>query len=315
MLLIFMVQILVPLLAALSVLLWPQRSYLALATQINATLLIIAAVSAMGIWLFPPWWVPELMTAVLVVGIVRAVYRIGISSMKPASAAGWVATATYMVVGVVALLLLHEARTGYMPPRGVEVVDLGSPLDSGNYLIVNGGNALAINAHQLSLDTTIVKLRHWRGNAHALDIVAIDERGMRASGVRPASPASYRIFGTAVLAPCDGIVVTAADGLADMAVPERDNTHPAGNYVIIACKGVHLVLAHFQRSSLRVSAGDSIAAGQWIANVGNSGGSDEPHLHIHAQTAGPGQSPFAGDPVPIRILKRYMVRGDRFSIK
>ena len=34
----------------------------------------------------------------------------------------------------------------------------------------------------------------------------------------------------------------------------------------------------------------------WLA-VGNSGNTDEPHLHIHAQRPGPASAPLSGDPL------------------
>jgi hypothetical protein len=50
-----------------------------------------------------------------------------------------------------------------------------------------------------------------------------------------------------------------------------------------------------------------------IAEVGNSGASDEPHLHIHAQRAGSSGAAFSGDPLPIRLNGRYLIRGDRLA--
>ena len=48
-----------------------------------------------------------------------------------------------------------------------------------------------------------------------------------------------------------------------------------------------------------------------IAEVGNSGGADESHLHIHAQRSGAAHAPMSGDPLPVRFDRRFLVRGDR----
>ncbi len=57
--------------------------------------------------------------------------------------------------------------------------------------------------------------------------------------------------------------------------------HLLGNHVVLDLgDGVHAVYAHVRRGSLRVAAGDVVAAGQPLAECGNSGNSSEPHLHF-----------------------------------
>jgi murein DD-endopeptidase MepM/ murein hydrolase activator NlpD len=57
-----------------------------------------------------------------------------------------------------------------------------------------------------------------------------------------------------------------------------------------------------------------VVIGTVLGEVGNSGGTDEPHLHIHAQRPGPPGMAMAGDPLPMLIAGRFLVRGDRVSI-
>jgi murein DD-endopeptidase MepM/ murein hydrolase activator NlpD len=54
-----------------------------------------------------------------------------------------------------------------------------------------------------------------------------------------------------------------------------------------------------------------VKVGDRIAEVGNSGASDEPHLHIHAQRPGSSVEPFSGDPLPMRFDGLFLIRGDR----
>ena len=42
-----------------------------------------------------------------------------------------------------------------------------------------------------------------------------------------------------------------------------------------------VVLAHLKRSSVCVQKGEKISVGQAVGEVGNSGRSSEPHLHMH----------------------------------
>ena len=50
--------------------------------------------------------------------------------------------------------------------------------------------------------------------------------------------------------------------------------------VFLAAVGVYAVLAHLRRGSLRVRKGQSVRAGDVLAECGNSGNSTEPHLHF-----------------------------------
>jgi hypothetical protein len=287
------------------------RDRLAYAVQCGATAFALAALARAGIALFPPWWAAG---AATVVAATIALVRWSQTRVAPAGARRTALprerNVGFGALGVVAAVVLARCLAGAASPPG-PVADLELPLARGTYLVVNGGTDLLVNAHRASMLASQPRLRPWRGNGHALDLVAIDAFGLRAGGVHPVEPEAYLSFGRAVLAPCDGRVVRAVDGLPDMPVPERDRAHPAGNHVILESGDVHVVLAHFERGSLRVGVGDRVAVGQEIARVGNSGGSDEPHLHVHAQRPGRPGEPFAGDPVPMRFGGRFLVRGDR----
>ena len=74
---------------------------------------------------------------------------------------------------------------------------------------------------------------------------------------------------------------------------------------------MHVVMAHFTRGSVLLRAGDWVQVGQKLAEVGNSGANDEPHLHIHAQRPGTRDAPISGDPLPVRFDARFLVRSDR----
>ena len=60
-----------------------------------------------------------------------------------------------------------------------------------------------------------------------------------------------------------------------------DDIRPfAGNYIIIEAKGFYVFVAHLRSKSILVQAGDRVSAGQILGEVGNSGFTLEPHLHI-----------------------------------
>jgi hypothetical protein len=79
----------------------------------------------------------------------------------------------------------------------------------------------------------------------------------------------------------------------------------AGNFVMIeAAQGVALY-AHLRRGSTRVREGQTVAAGELIGAVGNSGNSTMPHLHFHLMD---GVDPLiaSGLPCAFRRYERFV---------
>jgi hypothetical protein len=310
---ILIAQLALPLLLLLCLIVWPSRSRIGFATRLTASLAVLVALAHVGIWLFPPWWFPAAVALCLVAAAAWIVWRHDFTSTRLTGIVDWSTSALFAIAGVVGAVLTLEARQAAAPPDALAPVDLSFPLGNGHYLVVNGGDGELINAHYQSFDTSVVRLRPWRGNGYAIDIVGINSLGLRSTGLLPRDPASYRIFGVPVVAPCSGSVVHSVDGLRDMPVPEYDRAKMAGNHVVLDCSGVHVVLAHLRRGSVRAGAGDRVSAGDTLGRVGNSGGTSEPHLHMHAQRPGPGAAPMGGDPVPMRVGGRFLARGDRIA--
>lgn len=169
-------------------------------------------------------------------------------------------------------------------------IDLAMPLGPGRYMVISGGASLAINAH---LDTlTRESAAAYRGQSYAVDIIGIDSIGLRASGISSDDPAQYTIYGRAVLASCSGMVLAAVDGIRDNQVPNVNRATMTGNSIILDRNELAVVLAYFKPNSILVFEGDRVTVGQPISQVGNSGNSGEPHLHIHVQSMAPPDTPI-----------------------
>jgi hypothetical protein len=147
------------------------------------------------------------------------------------------------------------------------------------------------------------------GERYAYDFVGINPKSRSKCFYRP-SLLHYLILGVRlqdtfgwgqpIFSATDGTIVQAEDGL-----PERNPVHLArdlsillknarsfnskqktdlrsltGNYIIIESRDGYVVYAHAQTGSIRVSPGDKVLPGQWLANVGHSGNSTAPHLHF-----------------------------------
>lgn len=202
-------------------------------------------------------------------------------------------------------LVVTYGLSGYRPPG--PPVRLAFPLGEGVYVAGDAGANVMLNAHRNVLFDP--RLKDAGGQAHGVDLVALDWAGVHAWGGHPQDLRRYAIYGRPVYAPCSGTVARAKGSVPDRTPPAERNLADKGNHVVIACRGVHVVLGHLAQGSLVVAAGDTVAAGDRLARVGNSGPSVAPHLHIHAQEPAGGAAFMDAAPVPIALDGRYLVQG------
>ncbi len=305
-------QIVLPLVLIAGLAIAHPRNLLGFALQALVTAMTLVAIARLGVWMFPPWWTPYLYGVLLVVAVVIGCRRRQPLQPLPSHWLGWMTTVAFVAFGVWVGNAAWQSWAGRLPPP-IPVVDLTFPLQGGEYLIVHGGSNLQINPHMKTLDESVPRFRAYRGQSYGVDLVQLDRFGLRADGILPDELAAYQIYGEPVLAPCAGTIVQAIDRFPDMPIPQVDPENRAGNHVILRCGEVDVLLAHFRPQSLAVEAGMTVQVGDRLAEVGNSGASNEPHLHISAQRPGPSAAPLSGDPVPIRFAGQFLIRGDRIT--
>ncbi|MFZ5475186.1 MAG: M23 family metallopeptidase [Myxococcota bacterium] len=103
--------------------------------------------------------------------------------------------------------------------------------------------------------------------------------------------------GRDVTAAAPGTVTATNDGEYDRCDSgECDGGSGFGNYVAIAhADGKTTYYAHLKAWSVAVAAGDVVACGQKIGEMGSSGHSTGPHLHFEVRVDGASSDPFYGD--------------------
>ncbi|EMY4795573.1 M23 family metallopeptidase [Bacillus pacificus] len=99
----------------------------------------------------------------------------------------------------------------------------------------------------------------------------------------------YGIYGAKVMAPASGTVVSINNNEQDLVPGSDDFQSMAGNHIYLRLdeSGTYLILAHLKQGSIKVKEGQHVNEGEFLAPVGNSGSSSEPHLHIHHQRQDP----------------------------
>jgi hypothetical protein len=289
----------------------PHPGRLSWALDVAVAGLCLTAIALSGLWLALPRGI-VFGYAVLLVGaaalgtrsraskpgrIPRAVARAGLWA-RAAVAVGLVATSAYALMG--------------QRVPGVEPIDLAFPLHDGTYLAASGGSNELVNPHLRTLSGD--RYRAYVGQSHAVDLVKVGRWGSRDAQLSPDDPEGFAIFDDPLTSPCSGTVVAAVDGHPDVLQPGATPATLPGNHVILACEGAWIVLAHLRRGTVCVSEGDVVDTGDRLGRVGNSGSSDEPHLHIHAQSPGTDTAPLGGAPIPITFDGRYLARNDRVRV-
>lgn len=106
--------------------------------------------------------------------------------------------------------------------------------------------------------------------------------------------------GVTVRAAADGVVRGMRDGMADLRISDPAapalNGQDCGNGIAIThAHGWETQYCHLKRGSVQVAAGQKVQAGQALGQVGLSGNTEFPHLHLTVRRNGRPVDPFAPD--------------------
>ena len=180
-------------------------------------------------------------------------------------------------------------------PIPADAVNIEYPLKNGKFLVTQSGRHGKI--HTTSLEK------------YALDIAKYPTLKSLFQ-FHQTSLDSDPSFGTPVYSPCDGIIKRTKQTFPDVLIGINGDSNEA-NLVVISCDGFDLMLVHLKKNSVLVNEGDAVLTGQQVGQIGNSGNSSGPHLHIHAyKTDLQTQERI---PLPITFDGKYFYRGDSFT--
>ena len=159
-----------------------------------------------------------------------------------------------------------------------EAVGIEFPFKQGSYLITDGGNSGISRLMNYHFHSQVHKTKKTNlSMLFATDIVKIKNTE---SNYLPPGNEDYPIFGEKVFSPISGIVVKVEKGIVDNEPYSGHYPYNTGNTVVIRKDSYYLLLAHLKMDSIKVEVGDNVNAGDFIAEAGNSGYSERPHIHI-----------------------------------
>lgn len=158
-----------------------------------------------------------------------------------------------------------------------ELIEIGFPLNNGRYLVTDGGNSKIsrlMNYHYYSK----IHMRNRTNNSmkFATDIVRIGS----SKRFLPAGNNDYSIFGDKVYSPIEGIVIKVVNDIDDNLPFSGNYPYNTGNTVVIRQNDLYFLIGHLKKGSIVVSTGDNVKENDLLAECGNSGYSERPHVHM-----------------------------------
>ncbi len=161
----------------------------------------------------------------------------------------------------------------------------------GCWLVVNGGVEKS-DSHSWELIS----------QRYAYDLIKREDMNKLEQQCKYRRLSEWSTYGSPVIAALDGIVVATVDGVDDNEPVGRISLKAPtllGNYIIIRHgDGLYSLYAHLKKDSLRVAEGDTVKAGDAIAEAGNTGMSTAPHLHFQLMTT---SDPLATVSTPLKV--------------
>lgn len=247
-------------------------SYSKWAVQVLACSAIIVFTFMTGSWAFTSYYLRYIFLALFVLTAILSYFR-----LRPSGVNFPKHNYKVLVLSILVFLLFTVLDTlavmSYYPTG--KSLEASFPLRSGTYYVLQGGASIVANPfHALG------------SNRLAIDIVKLNSLGNRADGVAPRELSAYQSFGEKVYSPCQGSVLKIRDSLPDHPPGHPDTERPEGNYIVLKCLMGDILMAHLKRGSIKAAPGAAVTMGQPLAEIGNSGNTLEPHLHMEATKDG-----------------------------
>lgn len=286
-----------------------RRSLADLSLKFAAITILLIGLWLGSVWVYPPYWGFALITFVFLCVALRKAKR---PDKKTHSIGSWLSNVPVpFIITLGAYLGLNGFVGRGQNPDG-QIIDLVSPFAAEDRAcVLSGGLNSLLNQHNFESNSA-----GDYAQLYGLDFMGFGTNGFRTHpgyrlNPKPDDYKAYVIFGVPLHAPCDGIVVWSENNKPEQVIGTADKEQTSGNGVILACADVHVKLSHMKKGSVLVSKGETVQSRQALGRVGNSGNTEEPHLHIHAETIVEEGNPWVhGEPVHMRFNGQLLARGD-----
>lgn len=185
-------------------------------------------------------------------------------------------------------------------------LDLLLPFKEGTYLIAEGGDgkrSFFSNYHY-----KFSKYQKWKNSMrYAVDMVQVNRLGFTMNGFISEENEKYYIYKEKVHSLLAGVVSEVVDSCADNIPYSGNYQYGTGNHEVIKKDNYYVLLGHLKSETINVYEGQFIEQGEYIGQIGNSGYSNRPHLHmqvVHSEDKGF----WSGMGVPFTLNGKFPVK-------
>lgn len=201
-----------------------------------------------------------------------------------------------MALGRVAAVRLYNEKAA---------VEISFPFTTGMYLLTDAGDSALSRLMNYHMHSRVHRRNGTsRSQRFAADVVHI---GRSKKKFFPPENEDYLIFSEKVFAPIAGTVLSVENNIPDNQPYCGGYPYNVGNNVVIRDGNRYLLLGHLLQGSVVVKPGDVVSAGDYIANAGNSGFSERPHLHMQMSECTDGNF-WKGEGVPLTFRGRNLYK-------
>lgn len=185
--------------------------------------------------------------------------------------------------------------------------DLTFPFKNGKFLVIDGGDgkkSYFTNYHYYGWKRKNIK--NYYSMRFAVDLIKLNKYGFQKGNLLSSSNKDYNIYGEKVYSPIAGQVVKVMGNLDDN-IPHGRLPNNTGNKIIIRSDNYYIFLYHFKKDTIVVNLGQNLEIGDYLGEVGNSGYSIIPHLHIQVVYS-ENSDYWLGESIPIIFNNIYPVK-------
>lgn len=198
---------------------------------------------------------------------------------------------TFIGIIIWSFLIKPQTEEKEIPKEAVKAF---FPLKNGLYQITQAGPADGI--HQTP------------GEKYALDIIKVFSK--EDSFWKTFFSWGSGTFETPIFSPCKGVIKDLHDGEPDHEIRLfAKKIVSKSNNVTIACDGFNVYMVHLKKNSIKVKIDQIVNTDTQLGEIGNSGYTDGPHLHIQAYL----ENKNGRISVPLVLNERYLQKGDFIS--
>ena len=309
--LIVTLHLLVPLALILWVVYGEYACLTELMARVSVLVLYVAFIYLMGVWVFASFYVRYILLITAAAVLIREllswyVLPLFIRTDLPGS----IVYGVELLLSVILVyLLIGAVRSRFYDENPI---DLSFPLKNGVFAVFEGGNGKASSLMNYHFGAS----QHRGANTnqsmkYAVDITRVTPWGNDAAGFLPLRNDRYAIFNQVVYSPCSGEVLVVENSWPNETPWSGTAPYNVGIHVLVGSGDFAVLMGHLLKDSIWVKAGDVVGAGQPLARAGNSGWTNQPHLHIQAMRKSTG-SFWGWEGIPVTFGRRNPVKNRLF---